>query len=67
MSKAIRRLKLWWKRSRCPHHRTVHYFPEKPVRCVLSGGGCRSEGPHSGVVFEGCLNCHKVWVRDWQE
>jgi len=61
----MRKLKLWWKHLRCPHTRRAKFYPSDVTWWnTLPGGG---SGTHKTVVVEGCLNCHRMWMRDYGE
>jgi RNase P subunit RPR2 len=59
MSKLRRLIKL----MTCKHSRTIKYFPET-VWWFRNGD---ERGKHSSVVITGCLDCGRVWVRDYGE
>jgi len=56
-------LKIWWKQIRCPHTRSIQFDPGV-VDCTVPAG---KTVKHQSVVIEGCLNCGKMWVRDYGE
>jgi hypothetical protein len=61
----MRKLKLWLKRLRCPHTRRAKLYPsEVSWWSTLPGGG---SGRHKTVVVEGCLDCGRMWIRDYGE
>ena len=60
----MRKLKRWWKRATCKHERRVWFFPKDVTWRNMESGVM---GPHSTVVVEGCLNCHKTWIKDYGE
>jgi hypothetical protein len=61
----IKNIKSLWKQLRCPHTRTIKYYPVNDSVDWRSFG--KSMGKIRGVLFEGCLNCYKVSVRNYME
>ena len=52
------------KSKNCKHERQIQFYP-KDVTWINTISG--KHGKHNTVVIEGCLNCHKLWVRDYAE
>lgn len=63
--KYLRKFIRWWKWAHCPHTRTAKFYPSYVWwRNTLQGGG---RGKHGTIEVEGCLNCHRMWIRDYGE
>ena len=58
------KLKRWWKRVTCKHERIARFFP---TGCLWRNRVSGMRGPHSTILVEGCLNCHKTWIKDYGE
>jgi hypothetical protein len=58
------KLKLWWKRMRCPHTRRAKFYPADVCWWNTQS---KSIGKHRTIVVEGCLNCGRMWMRDYGE
>jgi len=58
------KIKLWYKRLTCKHQRIATIYPSDVSWCNTKSG---FKGKHNTVLIEGCLNCHKVWMRDFGE
>ena len=57
-------LRLWWKQVTCKHERIASFCPSN---VFWYNKVSRANGAHTGVMIEGCLNCHKIWIRDYRE
>jgi hypothetical protein len=53
--RTLRVLRIWWRNLRCPHSRTVKFFPD----CSWERDG-RTMGSHKHVLVRGCLDCRRV-------
>jgi len=53
------------KNKHCNHRRTFEFYPET-VNCFWFRDG-ESKGNHSGIKICGCLDCGKMWCRDYEE
>ena len=60
----LQKIKLWYKRLTCKHQRMAEFYPEKVFWWNTMSG---SKGEHKTVLMKGCLNCHKVWIKDYGE
>jgi len=48
----------------CKHERLTKFYPKDATwENTVSG----SNGLHKTIIVEGCLNCHKMWIRDYGE
>ena len=61
---SLRQIKLWYKRLTCKHHRRAKFFPQDVTWWNTKSGVV---GKHNTVLIEGCLTCHKVWMKDFGE
>jgi hypothetical protein len=61
----LQRLKVWYKRLTCKHERRAKFYPSEEVTWWNTKSGCG--GKHNTVLIEGCLNCHKMWMKDFGE
>ena len=66
MKRLARKLRLWLKRSRCPHTRMARFYPDDVTWRNILVKDSRPER-HGTVVVEGCLNCGRMWMRDYGE
>lgn len=65
------KIKLWYKRLTCKHERRVRFYPENVMYKNMTpemDGWFRGIGEeHPTIAIEGCLDCHKMWIRDYGE
>jgi len=60
----LQQIKLWYKRLTCKHQRRATFYPKDVSWCNTESD---SGGKHKTVLIEGCLNCHKMWMKDFGE
>ena len=63
----INKLKKWFRNLFCCHNIMVKFYPSDVVRWNTKSGKKNKPAKHKTIVIEGCLNCHKLWIRDFVE
>lgn len=63
----LQRLKVWYKRLTCKHERRAKFYPKDVAWWNTTRWEAGSCGKHNTILIEGCLNCHKVWMKDFGE
>ena len=63
---SFNQIKLWYKRLTCKHTRRAKFYPSEMVWWWNTQSELKEE-LHKTIVIEGCLNCHKMWMRDFGE
>ena len=60
----LQRIRKWYKKLTCKHIRRAKFYPENVSWQNTNSG---ANGKHQTIIVEGCLNCHRLWIRDFGE